>query len=403
MAKNQNASDLQGVGQLAIDAIKGITGIVETLHATILKGGLGEVPEERPSKGISGLVYRMIYATTELTGRGLEMFFRAVAPLLEDIPYNSNREAVVAAINGVLGDYLVSRGNPMAIETRFRSGGESISTAQIKGMLEAKKGSSKDKNALLVLVHGLCMNDLQWTQNGHNHGELLAEEFGYTPIYLNYNTGKHISENGKEFSNCLEALSEELSEDTEIYLLVHSMGGLVSRSAYQQAVDSGAAWPRHLKKLICLGTPHQGAMLEKGGNWIDVILDANPYTKPFSKLGKIRSAGITDMRYSSITESDWKGKDRFASEQPKPTVVPLPNDAVDCYAIATSTAPSAHKLHDESIGDGLVTLSSGLGKHKNPEQQIHFPKENTWVGYGVDHLRQLSAPTIYEVLREWLR
>jgi hypothetical protein len=31
---------------------------------------------------------------------------------------------------------------------------------------------------LLVLVHGLCMNDLQWMRNRHDHGAALATDLG---------------------------------------------------------------------------------------------------------------------------------------------------------------------------------------------------------------------------------
>ena len=42
---------------------------------------------------------------------------------------------------------------------------------------------------LLVLAHGLCMNDLQWMRKGHDHGASLAGDLGYSPVYLHYNTG----------------------------------------------------------------------------------------------------------------------------------------------------------------------------------------------------------------------
>ncbi len=58
---------------------------------------------------------------------------------------------------------------------------------------------------LLLLVHGLCMNDLQWRRNGHDHGEALATEAGFTPLYLHYNSGEHVSRNGHAFAAMLEA------------------------------------------------------------------------------------------------------------------------------------------------------------------------------------------------------
>jgi pimeloyl-ACP methyl ester carboxylesterase len=90
---------------------------------------------------------------------------------------------------------------------------------------------------VLVLLHGLCMNDRLWSRKGHEHGAALAQELGFTPVYLHYNTGLHISENGRAF----DALMQELVDAwpcpiDELVLLGHSMGGLLSR---MQAIDSG--------------------------------------------------------------------------------------------------------------------------------------------------------------------
>ena len=89
------------------------------------------------------------------------------------------------------------------------------------------------------------------------------------------------------------------------------MGGLVSRSAFHVAQSSGHKWPERLNKLVFLGTPHHGAALEKAGNWIDLILGAHAYTVPFARLVKVRSAGITDLRYGNVQQSDWHTTERF--------------------------------------------------------------------------------------------
>jgi hypothetical protein len=61
---------------------------------------------------------------------------------------------------------------------------------------------------LLLMIHGLCRNDLQWDSQYEgsdvNHGERLAGELGLTPIYLRYNTGLHVSQNGRELAQQLE-------------------------------------------------------------------------------------------------------------------------------------------------------------------------------------------------------
>ena len=59
------------------------------------------------------------------------------------------------------------------------------------------------------------MNDLQWSRDGHDHGTALAADLGYTPLYLHYNTGEHISTNGRRLANLLESLVQEWPQPVE--------------------------------------------------------------------------------------------------------------------------------------------------------------------------------------------
>ena len=255
---------------------------------------------------------------------------------------------------------------------------------------------------ILVLAHGLCMNDLLWRRKGHDHGAALAVDAGFTPVYLHYNSGLHVSTNGHEFAGKLEMLLRAWPVPVdELVLLGHSMGGLVARSACHYAALARHAWPRHLRKIIFLGTPHHGAPLERGGNWIDAVLDASPYTTAFARLGKIRSAGITDLRHGSMVDEDWDHQDRFARSRHKPCALPLPAN-VDCCTIAASIAKKSGDLAERLLGDGLVPLASALGKHKDPGRQLAFPKDRQWIGYGMNHLDLLDRKEVYAQIRRWL-
>ena len=84
------------------------------------------------------------------------------------------------------------------------------------------------------------MNDIQWTRKGHNYGTALAEVLGQTPIYLLYNSGRHVSTNGQDLSELLEKLLAQWPVPVEeLVIVAHSMGGLVARSAvhYGQAAQ----------------------------------------------------------------------------------------------------------------------------------------------------------------------
>ncbi len=175
----------------------------------------------------------------------------------------------------------------------------------------------------------------------------------------------------------------------EMSILAHSMGGLVARSACHYGAVGGHTWLRHLRKMVFLGTPHHGAPLERGGNWVDVILDASPYTTAFARLGKIRSAGITDLRRGSVVDADWEQADRFARSSRRRTQVVLPQ-GVTCYAIAASMADKNGSAARKVLGDGLVPVDSALGRHADARRGLALPKSRQWVGYGMNHLDLLD-------------
>jgi hypothetical protein len=391
-------TDLRGVSRLTIDAVAGLTDLVEAVHHTIARapGPLGR-PVRGPTRGITGLVYRSVRTVTGLVGHGLDRLLAQLAPELGEQSSWPAREAVLAALNGVLGDYLAARGNPLAIRMRLRHDGQPLEREASSLAASIPRPDGK----LVVLVHGLCLSDLQWTRRGHDHGAALARDLGYAPVYLHYDTGLHVSTNGRAFAGLLEALVGQWPVRLEALAIVgHSMGGLVARSAHHYGTIAGHGWVRQLRKLVFLGTPHHGAPLERGGNWIDVILEASPYTAPFARLGKIRSAGITDLRYGNLLDEDWEGRDRFARSARRPRSVPLP-EGVQCYTIAATTRNDAGDFSDRLVGDGLVPLGSALGRHRDPGRTLAFPASGLWIARGTSHLDLLSRP-VYARIRKWL-
>ena len=392
-------ADLRGYSRLAIDATLGLASLVETMHHNILRTpGIRGKSTQEPATGITGLVYKSIRGVTRLVGGGIDAVLGQLVPLFGGSASSAEREAVLAALNGVLGDHLQASANPLAIPMRLRRDGQALELTR-KGLAEAiPDGTGK----VLLLAHGLCMNDLEWRRKDHDHGAALAADAGYTPVYLHYNGGLHISTNGRAFAEQIEALLRAWPVPVEeLVILGHSMGGLVARSACHCGELAGHDWLRHLRKIIFLGTPHHGAPLERGGNWVDVILDASPYTTAFARLGKIRSAGITDLRHGSIVDADWEGHDRFAGSRSKQLAVRLPKN-VACYAIAASIAKKTGEPRKQLLGDGLVPLASALGQHADVRRSFSFPKTRQWVGYGMNHMDLLDRKEVYARIRRWL-
>ncbi|HVO91145.1 MAG TPA: alpha/beta fold hydrolase [Casimicrobiaceae bacterium] len=401
MVKNlrAHAPDLRGLNRLTIAGIAGIVDVVEAMHSNIASvPGMRAKPKRDRTTGITRLVYRSIRGVVGLVGHGLDKLLARLEPLLGERSRWPGREALLAALNGVLGDYLAASNNPLAITMRLRRGG--VSLPGEPALLAAAIPDARGK--LVVLLHGLCMSDLQWKRKGHDHGFALARDLAYTPVYLHYNSGLHISVNGRAFAERLETLVQQWPVPlTELVLIGHSMGGLVARSACHYAALAGHQWLRDLHKLVFLGTPHHGAPLERGGNWIDTLLGASPYSAPLARLGKIRSAGITDLRFGNLVDQDWHKRDRFARKGDRRVAVALP-EGVACYAIAATTGRKPGDLSDLLIGDGIVPLASALGHHANPRLALTFDDSRQWVALGTNHLGLLSRPEVYAQIKQWL-
>ncbi len=390
------ADDARGASKITVDAVREITGIVEALHKTILHvGGIRGPLHKTRTRGITGFVFRIIYKIIDIVGYSTGKLLAQLSIIIEKKTSTLQREAIISALNGVIGDYLETSENPLAIQMQFRKNGKVLTFAEITSEVQM------EEPRILLMIHGLCMNDLQWTQKGYNHGEKIARELGYTPLYLHYNTGRHISTNGREFSELLEKLTSFLPEKSTFSFLTHSMGGLVSRSAIHYAKLNDFTWHKKLRKLVFLGTPHFGAPMERGGNWLETLLEANPFSAPFARLGKVRSSGITDLRYGNLTDDDWENKDRFDRSLKPISHLPLP-DSIDCYAVATTTSKREGLIKTEIIGDGLVPLKSALGQHEEPGKSLNFPPEHTLVLRKENHLGLLNNPEVYKKLSFWL-
>lgn len=397
-------SDLRSGGRLVIDAVVGITDLVESMHRTIssVSAPLGKSPSGS-TQGITGLVYRTVRGVTRAVGGGIDLALVPLTRLLDARESTPARDNIVAALNGVLGDYLVASNNPLAIAMQWRSDGTTLAVE--KSALACAYPNASGK--ILVLVHGLCMSDGQWLRETgnrpHDHGAALARELGYTPIYLRYNSGQHISVNGREFAAALESLLDAWPVPVEeLTILAHSMGGLLARSAHHYAETAQLRWPKKLRSLVFLGTPHHGAPLERGGHWVDILLGISPYSAPFSRLAKIRSAGITDLRFGDLRDEDWQirgtGKRRNAAAR----ALPLP-EKTSCYAIAATTGKRKGALNDRLLGDGLVPIASALGQHVNPALNLAIPASQQWVGTEMNHMDLLASGEVYGQIGKWLK
>jgi hypothetical protein len=388
--------DLRGAARLVVEATTGVAGLVEAAQLGI---GGGPAVLGRPLQGLTrrltAPVYRSIRGVTRLVGGGVDLALRGLAPLLGERAPGRELEVALAVLNGVVGDHLLETGNPLAIEMGLRHRGQPVELERRALRRTFPRAGGK----LLVLVHGSCADDGQWARRGHDHGAALERDLGFAPLYLRYNSGLHVSTNGRALATLLEQLVAAWPGPLdELAVLAHSMGGLVARSACHWGEAAGHRWRGRLGRLVCLGSPHHGAPLERGGQWVDLLLGVSRASAPFARLGRIRSAGVTDLRFGAVRDEDWRGRDRFGAVGDPRLPLPLPA-GVACYAIAATTAPGAGGALP---GDGLVPVDSALGRHERPELTLGFPAAHRSIAYGMGHLDLLDRPEVYATLRGWL-
>ncbi|GAB5533992.1 MAG: permease [Rubricoccaceae bacterium] len=380
MPRRLSVSDVRGGVRLLTDTTLGVTDVVEAMHATIAR----PMGRQTRTRGLTGWIYRIVRGTMRRVGRLID-FGLATADRGQPRTDSPAREAVVAALNGAFGDRMAAEGNPLATSMHVRHEGKELDLHAL----------ATPRSTLLLQIHGICMHDAQWGTPDHDPGAIWADAIGATRLMLRYNSGRHISENGRELAHQLESLLAAWPFPVERLVVVgHSMGGLVARSAFSYLEQ----WPANTS-LVTLGSPHHGAPLERLGNLVDVSLSATRYTGPLAALGHARSAGVTDLRFGSLRDEDWADRSRFARDGDARQLVRLPL-GVKVYAVAATLAGGDGGVRDQTIGDGLVPLDSALGRH--PTRDLGILPARQWVATGRSHFDLLHQPEVTEKVLEWL-
>ena len=262
---------------------------------------------------------------------------------------------------------------------------------------------------LSVFIHGLSCTEWSWSifaEQFHgdpnvNFGTLLRDDLGYTPVYVRYNTGRHVSENGEELAKLLtELVANYPGPLDEIILIGHSMGGLVARSAAHYGSLAGAPWLGRLKHVFCIGSPHLGAPLEQGANVLASILAAfdTPGTQIPAKILNLRSSGIKDLRFGYVVHEDWHDHDADAFLADKRQDLAFV-EGIGYYFIASTVFRDPEHPLADFLGDCLVRLPSASGRHRQPERCVPFKIGKVFSG--MHHLHLGNHPDVYAQIRQW--
>ncbi|MCO8045174.1 GPI inositol-deacylase [Acinetobacter bohemicus] len=312
-------------------------------------------------------------------------------PKLHHRPLTPTLHFLVSALNGIIGDYLIKHQNPLALPMLIYDHYGSLQQGELTGRIS-------------LFVHGLCMNHLDWSNHKYEGiGEkLLAQRDRNTMLYLHYNTGRRISANGHSLANTLQELVQCNPGITSIDLIGHSMGGLVSRSALFYGKQNVHDWIPMVENLVCLGSPHHGAVLERFGFNLQDKLGHFPLVKIVGHLVNIRSNGILDLRYGSVRDDDWEHNPvriGFMDDNRKPAPIP---SHIDAYLVAGTIELEKRKNKTRNvIGDYLVSVKSALGEHPNPRYDLKVPDAHKAIFYGLNHFEIQYHPLVAEQIARW--
>jgi pimeloyl-ACP methyl ester carboxylesterase len=253
-----------------------------------------------------------------------------------------------------------------------------------------------------IFVHGLGCDEHSWRLRTEawqgsawadalgagrqvDYGALLEHELGVSAIALRYNTGLAIDVNARRFAALLERAAQAAPHVREWLLIGHSMGGLVARRAHELAQADGLAWAQRAPMIVCLGSPHQGAPLEKIGHLATAALNLSSVTQPLARIAEARSQGIKDLRHGL--------KKRPHAKAPVPPALRLAfatlgNDGGEAGAMSGAWV-------GKLLGDGLVRAGSAADEGAGGDvQRVELA--------GLGHMALLNHPRVYAVLRGWL-
>jgi hypothetical protein len=348
--------EVAAVGDLAAEAVGGVVGRVQDVHAGIARRafwalGAGATPVRLVHDGITGISYKAVRGIGAAALRSGALAASAMWP--SDAASIDNRQLgrrAVGALNGAFGDALERRGSPLAVRMTLRRSGQAV--APVADTLAPAFPDATPR--LAVFLHGQGETEDAWSRAADRappYGLRLRAELGYTPLFVRYNTGRPISENGRELGWLLEQVQREWpTEVAEIALIGHAMGGLVARSACYDG--AGSLWARRVRHVFALGSPHHGSLY-------GAAPEATGRELPF-----LRSANH--------------------------------------YFVSASLTRGADAPLGRLVGDLFVRRSSAWAQAQ-PGEPLRFPVANYLHIGGANHFDLLNHPAVGDQLVRWLR
>ena len=406
------ADEVQGAAELARLTLKGGTARVREVHQGIAGRVFRTVgPVGRPVQlwhdAVAGLSLRRRRGRRSASARGRWAGAARRAGQRRDLDEERSGRVVLGVLNGAHGD-LVQRAAPgldLGMTVRVAGRVVPLDAASLRTAFPERPAGSS------VFLHGLTETEDSWGYGAERHhgsadvtyGTLLQADLGMTPVYLRYNTGLHISENGRELAALLADLVDAWPGEVQDLVLVgHSMGGLVARSALHQAQDgttSARPWTHLVRDTVTLGSPHRAPRWSAGcTGW--------PPARPAPGDPSAGPGAVAAQRGHQGPPPRRPGRRRLGRTGPRRpgdgprTHVPLHDGARHFVVLATLSPFPDGRLAD-LFGDLLVPPRSALGD-TGDDDRLAFPRRPRRARGRAAPLRLLAHPRVYAHIRRWL-
>ncbi|MDX1802810.1 MAG: alpha/beta hydrolase, partial [Alcanivorax sp.] len=193
--------EVGGIAQLVTRFGNEITQVVQDIHGVVANPFGLRGTDYTPAP----MIYNLVRYGFRQAGN-----LAALANLAAD-PSRELRNSLdlQSILNGIFGQLLVEQNSSYALNMQLLA-----------------PQPQPEADTLIIFVHGLCMNEACWTSPAADaFAGWAAQSLNAEIRYLRYNTGLHISDNGRK----LAGLLAHTPLPKNLILVGHSMGGLVSR------------------------------------------------------------------------------------------------------------------------------------------------------------------------------
>ncbi|QHS09337.1 triacylglycerol lipase [Sinimarinibacterium sp. NLF-5-8] len=370
-----------------------------------------------PVRALHDGITDAVYTAVDLTGSTVLSATTQVmqqverSPLAPTLPaWRIEATRAISAISGFVGDDMATRRNPLTPKLGFY-----LHNQRLELKPEPLRAAYPDASQrLAVFVHGLCCEEHVWHEAAKPAPDCVSlidalRARGYTPVFARYNSGLHISQNGRGLARALGKLVTHWPRPVdEIVLIGHSMGGLVSRACAHSGLQQQAAWTHKVSHIFCIGSPHRGAPLEQLVHRSIPTLKRWGLTRPLAHILQVRSAGIKDLRSGTLHDGDWRGcdldavtsvedsaaaiSDRAHHLAPRNTIARIPTARY--HFIGSTLSQTPDNLLSRTLGDGIVDLPSATA--------AELADASTATLTRVHHLRLLNHPLVWQWMQRCL-